>query len=238
MKALMPLAIIGASAWYFMSLKKTGEKITRCEISSFKLGKLSIGLQQTTIPVELQIFNPNSTDVPADYFRGIVKRAGIKIGDFTFDSLGKSTMIKSRRTTPLTFNVRVSSLGAIRNIVDVFKNLLAARPIDTVFTIEGIIAIGGFDVPVNYKWDVKSNKAVNQVSGIDGLINNESVLWITKGYGKNKNTASLDGKAISLAKANDLVIAGGYVRRAQFDGTRGFNVMYVKSLDEFHYLKN
>jgi hypothetical protein len=165
MNLLVPAVLVGGYL-FVNNMRTTGEAIKKCEISAFKLGKLSIGAQQTTIPVELSILNPNNRDVPAEYFRGVVYRAGIKIADFTFDSKDKAVMLKKRTTTPLTFNIRITTIGAVRNIIDVFKNLLAARPIDSVFTVKGVIVISGFDIPVDFTWDVAKNKSINQVSGI------------------------------------------------------------------------
>ena len=168
MKLLVPALLVGGGYMLITSLKNTGERLKKCEINSFKLGKLQMpNAQEMIIPVELRVFNPNNTDVPAEYFRGNVYRAGVKIGDFTFNSGSKNVMLKARSETPLTFQVRVTTIGAVRTIVDIFKNLLAARPIDSVFKIEGILAIGGFDIPVLFNYDVKTNKLLNSnVAGI------------------------------------------------------------------------
>lgn len=164
MNLLIPAAAFGA--YYLLSMKDTGERLRKCEISSFKLGKIQLGLQQTTIPVELQVFNPNNTDVPAEYFRGIVSRAGKKIADFTFDSQGKSVMLKRGTTTPLIFNVRITTLGIVTNLVGLFKSMVAAQPFETTFTVNGILRINGFDIPVNFNWDAKAGKAVKPIAGI------------------------------------------------------------------------
>ena len=164
MNLLIPAAAFGA--YYLYSMKDTGERLRKCEINSFKLGKIQLGLQQTTIPVELQVFNPNNTDVPAEYFRGIVSRAGKRIADFTFDSQGKSVMLKRGTTTPLIFNVRITTLGIVTNLVGLFKSMVAAKPFETTFTVNGTLRINGFDIPVNFSWDAKAGKAVQQIAGI------------------------------------------------------------------------
>lgn len=164
MNLIVPAVVIGA--WYFSNLKSTGEKLQRCEISSFKIGKLNIGLQETIIPVTLQVFNPNNTAVAAEYFRGKVYRAGIRIGDFSFDSKGQNVSLAARSNTPLTFNVRIGTIGAAKTIFDIFKNLFNAKAIDTVFTIDGIIAISGIDIPVKYSFDAKTGQQVKAISGI------------------------------------------------------------------------
>lgn len=173
MNLVVPALAVGYL--FYTGMKSMGERLQKCEISSFKLGKLSIGLQQTTIPVVLNIFNPNNTDVPAEYFRGIISRAGNKVGDFTFDSKGERILLKARQETPLTFNIRITTVGVLTNLVNIFKNLFAARPIETVFTVNGTISIGGFDLPVNFAYDVKTQKVVDSVNGI-GRVESQEVL--------------------------------------------------------------
>lgn len=149
-----------------MNLKRQADALTKCEIHKFKLGTLKIGLQEITIPVILDIYNPNSVTVSVDYFRGNVYRAGIKVGDFSFTPDKGSVGIKGRSTTPLTFNVRIGTIGAVRQIIDVFKNLFGAKPLDSVFRIEGVIQVSGFSTPINKSWDVKNQKEVNAISGM------------------------------------------------------------------------
>jgi len=174
MNLVIPALAVGYL--FYSGMKSMGERLQKCEISSFKLGKLSIGLQQTTIPVVLNIFNPNNTDVPAEYFRGIISRAGKKVGDFTFDSKGERILLKARQETPITFNIRITTVGVLSNLVNIFKNLFAAKPLDTVFTISGIISIGGFDLPVNFAYDVKTQKVVSGVAGISGVNDNYHII--------------------------------------------------------------
>lgn len=199
MNLIIPAVALGA--WYISTLKSTGEKLQRCEITSFKLGKLNIGLQETIIPVTLQVFNPNSTAVAAEYFRGKVFRAGIRIADFSFDSKGQNVQLQPRSNTPLTFNVRIGSVGAVKTIFDIFKNLFNAKALDTVFTIDGIITISGIDIPVQFSFDAKTGQQIKAVSGIGKpyakmeFSSNEEMTKYFEGGCRNKMPRfSLNGK--------------------------------------------
>lgn len=168
MNLIFPAGIIAYLV--YQGAKSTGDKIQKCEITSFKLGKVSVALTQTTIPVVVSVLNPNNSDVRAEYFRGVIYRAGKKLGEFVFDSSGQNVLLKSRQVTPLTFSVKLSNIGIVSSLVNIFKNISTATPLDTVFTINGIIQISGFDIPVNFSYDVKTGKEVKSaVSGIAGI---------------------------------------------------------------------
>jgi len=216
MNPVLPILIIGAAILAGKSLK---EQVERISITNFKISAGSIKINEVLLKVTLDVYNPNSMALPFGYFAGYIYRNGIRLGRFEF----KDTAVKipGRSTTPITFNVKITTAGVVMNLFDILKNITKQKPVDLTFSVDGILNIGGYDAPVKYSYNLK-----NAVGGIGEV--NESVIWYNRVYGKGRNNATLDGKKISLKAATDFIKNKGYKFRAQYNDANGLHVMYVK----------
>jgi hypothetical protein len=155
------------AAYLYLSGKMMKDQLQRITVTNAHLGKPSVSLTETKIPIVLDVYNPNSSIIKFDYFQGFVSRAGIRLGDFAFDGKGQKIELKGRGVTPITFNVRLTTLGVVRSLFNIISNLSNQKPQDTIFTVDGIYSAGGFDIPVKFSYDVKKNAVVK--TGVAGI---------------------------------------------------------------------
>lgn len=167
MNFIVPTAAL--AALLIISNKQTMQQMQRISVAGAKIGTVKVSLTETVFPLTLSVYNPNSSELHFNYFQGFVSRNGTRIGEFTFNSDGKSIALASRGTTPMTFNVRITTLGVVRSLFSLFKNFTTSTSLSAVFDVDGIYNAGGFDIPVKFSYDVKKNSFVNNSNTVAGI---------------------------------------------------------------------
>jgi LEA14-like dessication related protein len=143
-----------------LSGKSLKDQLERVSVTNFRIQVGGFKLTEVLLKVTLDIYNPNSQALKFGYFQGYIYRNGIRLGRFVFNDDGKNTKFPARATTPATFNVNITTAGIVSNLFNILKNLKNQKPIDTTLMIDGIINIGGMDIPIKYSYDLK-----NAISG-------------------------------------------------------------------------
>ena len=165
-KSLLFLGIGAGALAYFgskaVNLKQAIAKLTATN------PKIKIAFQgiKIVLDITVDILNPGSIDIPFEYYTGIVLYDNAKIADFTHNGNGKNILLKGRSTTPLTFKVNVATASTIFKLVKVIKALSSQAKVDTLMAVQSSIYAAGFDVPINFVYDLKKQEVVSGIGRI------------------------------------------------------------------------
>lgn len=153
---LIPAGIVAVALFAGKGLK---EKLQRISVTNFRLKVGSIKLNEVLLQVTLDIYNPNTSQLVFGYFQGYIYRNGIRLGRFDFNATGSPMKFPGRSTTPATFNVRLTTAGIVANLFNILRNLHQQPANALNFSVDGILNVGGFDMPIKYEYNLKSGVA-------------------------------------------------------------------------------
>ena len=165
-KSLLLLGIGAGALVYFgsraVNLKQAIAKLTATN------PKIKIALQgiRIVLDITVDIVNPGSVDIPFEYYTGILLYDNAKIADFTHNGNGKNILLKGRSATPLTFKVNIATASTIFKLVKVIKALSNQAKVDTLMAVQSSVYAAGFDVPVNFVYDLKTQAVVSGVGKV------------------------------------------------------------------------
>lgn len=160
MNALLP---VGAILLFFAG-KTLQQKLERISITGLHIKPGSISFTEVLLQVTLDVYNPNSSSLDFNFFNGYIYRNGIRLGRFDFNNSKGGAKIAGRGTTPVTFNVRITTAGVVGNLFNILKNIKNQKAVDLTFSIDALLNVGGFDVPVKYSYNLK-----DAISGVHSV---------------------------------------------------------------------
>ncbi|MEO5892261.1 MAG: hypothetical protein ABIQ31_18585 [Ferruginibacter sp.] len=169
---ILPI-VLGGTALYFIAKTglNTAQALKRLSYTNPKVKFKKISLLGIELELTLDIVNPASADIPLDYFTGQINYAGKNISSFTFNANGKNTIIKARGITTVPFTINIKNIATISTLVKIANDISSpAKTVSPVFDIAGSLFAAGFDVPVNFQYDLKTNSVASGiVTGVGAL---------------------------------------------------------------------
>lgn len=159
-----------AAAVYFFGAKAFNlkEAVKKIYVTNPKItAKPTVKALNVAINLSVKIVNPASVDIPFEYFSGTIIYDGLKLSDFNYSGTGKNIVLKARTATPVEFTVSVTNLNVLWKVVNLLKAVAANKPYDTKFAVNSSIYAAGFDVPVNFVYDMKTLSVVSGIPQID-----------------------------------------------------------------------
>lgn len=163
------LAVAGGAAFLIArTLSNTANALKRLEYLNPKIKFGSLSLTSIPCEISLELRNPGSADIPLDYFTGDILYQGRRLSNFTFNQAGKNFVIKGRSTTRVPFTVNISTISAISIIVNLIKAIKGGGGVSSIISINGSIYAAGFDVPVKFDYDLRSNTVIKANAAIAG----------------------------------------------------------------------
>lgn len=169
-KGIGLLAIAGGAAYLLTRvIANTTNSIKRLEYLNPKIKFGAISLTSISCEISLDLRNPGSADIPLDYFTGDIIYQGRRLSNFTFNQAGKNFIIKARSTTRVPFTVNISTFSAVSTIVSLIKAITGGGGVSPIVSINGSIYAAGFDVPVKFDYDLKSNTVIKSNMPIAGI---------------------------------------------------------------------
>ncbi len=184
----------GLGAAYYLATKgiNTTQAIRNIEFSNPKIKIGKVGFGSIELQMTMDFLNNSSQNISMEYFQGYVNYQGNTLSSFTFDGKGKNIVLNARATTNVPFTVVVKNYAALQTIAKVIKAIKYKQSINTVINIDSRFYAAGFDVPVVFDWDLRTNSLVStpvakRVSGI-GSVNTMGTFY----FGNGEDINSLD----------------------------------------------
>lgn len=161
---------IGVAALAYFASKAVNLKQAIARLTATN-PKIKIALQglNVVLNITVDIVNPGSVDIPFEYYTGIVLYDNAKIADFTYNGNGKNILLKGRSATPLTFKVNVATAQTVIKLARVLKALVGQGKVDTMVAVQSSVYAAGFDVPVNFVYDLKTQSVVSGIGRVKFL---------------------------------------------------------------------
>jgi hypothetical protein len=165
-KTLGIIAAIGAGIWFATSrVFNIKEAIDKLSVSNPRI-KVNFAALTVALDVWVDINNPASVDIPFEYYAGSVLYAGSEIGKFNSNYQGQNVTLKQRSFTPVNFKVNINNLQTIWKLKGLLQSLASGnKDVDSNITIRSAIYAGGFDVPVNFVYSLKTQTVIAGISG-------------------------------------------------------------------------
>jgi LEA14-like dessication related protein len=155
-KKIIPIAIIGAGAYYVATRAfNTAQAVGRLKVVGFKVQKFNASPFNMSMDILLKVENPGSANIPLEYYTGSIIYNGATLSQFSFNGNGKNFSFKARGITEIPFTARISNIGAIAQVINLVKKIALREKVDTVFEIKSNLFAGGIDLPVNFSHDLK-----------------------------------------------------------------------------------
>jgi hypothetical protein len=153
---------IGLAWWLSSKAFNMKEAIGKLSATNPKI-KIALKGLNILLDVTVSIVNPASVDIPFEYYAGSIFYANGKIAAFNYNGDGKAVSLKARSATPLNFTVNISTANVVLKLVQLIRALSSTKKFDTSVGVQSAIYAAGFDVPVNFVYDLKTQ---TQISGI------------------------------------------------------------------------
>lgn len=132
------------------------------------VGKFSL-LSGLALQIKLDFVNNSSEDLSLEYFTGNINYQGKTLAGFTFNGNGQNQVIKARCTTTIPFTVQLKTLATLNVISQLVTALTTHTGVSTVLNIDGSFYAAGFDVPVNFFYDLKAQSSVSRPANMAGI---------------------------------------------------------------------
>ena len=163
---LAAVGVYAASRW----IVNTTQSVGKLTYGNPQIKITDVGLLNTKMEIRLDITNPASVDIPLDYFTGNVNYMGKKLSSFTFNANGANVLVKARSVTTLPFNLIVSNINALGDLVKLVEALATGGDVSTVLNVTGSFYAAGYDVPVSFNYDLKTQSVVSGIGSVKATL--------------------------------------------------------------------
>lgn len=170
------LLLLGAGGYLAITAFNKVQAAKQISYRNPKVAHVSIGVQNITIQMSVDVVNPTTSDLPFDYFAGSISYKGSVLADFNFTGYGKDIYIKQRTTTTIPFQLTIPTVKLGVNLVNTIKNILNGNTVDTVFTVHSTITVSGTSFPLDFSYDVKNSIGIGTIGALPGF----ALKWINK----------------------------------------------------------
>ncbi len=157
----------GLAYWLSTKAYNLKEAISKLSATNPRI-KASFTALTLSLNVKIDVVNPSSADIPFEYYAGTINYAGSEVAKFNYNYQGRRVIIPQRGLITLDFVVNVSNLQTLWKLKAIIQSLIQGnKNIDSKFYVTSAIYAGGFDVPVNFVYDMRQQAVVSGVQNVN-----------------------------------------------------------------------